>query len=239
MFIVTCCSCFVSIFATKAVIIRMFLQWTLTVSETSFSLNAPLELSLDCPLIMANWTPFFWCLLQIITVAAPYGCQRISPKKKLHKKNSKYKSYHKQDAFKQHNANDEWNWCFIYIQQLHNITLLMYIQLTQPCWIFHSLILQLTGLNCCKVSALSSIPLCWGQPDQVTDRQPDRLDRQTDSEQQSETQTPQDVILGYMNHCRWASNWIPDKSFQHSEFWHSCWPITDLTIYMVHTHIHT
>ena len=36
-----------------------------------------------------------------------------------------------------------------------------------------------------------------------------------------------------MNHCHRASNWIPDKSFQHSEFWHSCWPISDPTIYVV------
>lgn len=47
-----------------------------------------------------------------------------------------------------------------------------------------------------KVSDLPSIPFSWGQPGQVTDGQLDILDRQTDSEQQSETQTARDVILG-------------------------------------------
>lgn len=58
--------------------------------------------------------------------------------------------------------------------------------------LFYRLILQLTWLIV-RVSVLSSILFCWGQLGQMTDRVPDR---QTDREQQSETQTPQGFILG-------------------------------------------
>lgn len=97
-------------------------------------------------------------------------------------------------------------------------------------------------LDRCKVSDLSSIPFSWGLPNQVTNRQQAyRPEGRTERKQAALGNTNTwGSYFGSVNHCHWASNWIPDKSFQRSEFWPSCWPITDLTIHAcARTHTHT
>lgn len=83
-----------------------------------------------------------------------------------------------------------------FFQKLHGLGFHLSVWSTTPSSARSSRVSSCSWRHYSKVSDLSSIPFSWGQPGQVTDGQLDILDRQTDSEQQSETQTARDVILG-------------------------------------------